>query len=138
MNGFDVNLITQFGVAGLIFAAFMFLLKWVLKTQDRILSDAKEERLVAIENMRIFQKNIEQINENWRKEQEQSNQYIDHARAEHNKIMESTTNACNHLIEFRKEMIDVNDARRREHERIIANLDEQTKILVRINGFKHE
>ena len=45
-NLFMFPILSNFGVAGLIFAAFMVLLRWVLKQQAKLLDDAKEERQI--------------------------------------------------------------------------------------------
>lgn len=130
MSGFDTNLITQFGLAGLMFMAFMFLLKWVLKTQDKILTTAEKERDASLFLIKSFQQAIDRTNELTTEQLKVSVSAIADAKREHEKIINTTDLNCNNIKESR-------DEARKEHERILAIADEQLKILVRINGFKH-
>jgi hypothetical protein len=122
----DMNLVTQFGVAGLIFIAFMFLLKWVLKTQDKILTDAKEERGTHLELLRGFTRILETIMATSQNFQQQVTEAHGYQRAEHKEIMENQTKTCANLIELNKTCEELLDGAR-----------EQSKILMRINGEKH-
>jgi len=138
MNNIDLNLISQFGIAGLMFGGFMFLLKWVLKLKEKILADAKEERTNFLEIIRNFQRSMDKVNELWSQEQTQSDQYIEHARREHQKMIEVATQCCKEMVEFRKENAERAILFRQEHDKMIAHLEEQYKVLLKINGEKHE
>ena len=119
------DIITQFGFAGLIFIAFMFLLKWVLKTQEKILTDAKEERASWQTVMNNFQKNIETTSVQASEFHKQVTEAHSYQREEHNKILEGLNNVCNGI----KGHTDCLD-------KMKENLEEQGKTLARINGYK--
>ena len=123
MEGFDLNLLSQFGVAGLMFGGFMFLLKWVLKLKERILIDAKEERVASLSIIKDFQSSIDTALNALKKEQEQGAETIILTRDQHQKILEVAAETCRNVTEFRKEFAESAANRRREHEKIIALAD---------------
>ena len=117
----------QFGAASLIFAAFMFLLRWVLKTQDKILDDAKEERKLSQDVMISYQKTLEQMNMQAGELHRQVTEAHAYQRSEHEKMIEGISSICTLSQQHGKCL-----------EQITHNLDEQGKILLRINGDKHD
>jgi len=122
-----LTIISQVGFGGIIFGAFMFLLKWVLKTQEKILDNSKEERATSQSVVQGFLKTLEQINITSNEYHKQSTEAHAYQRAEHEKIMDGLNNVC---------------VTTRQHaeclEKIKQNLDEQGKVLLRINGYKHD
>jgi hypothetical protein len=120
-------LIPQLGFGGVIFVAFMFLLKWVLKTQDKVLDNSKEERATSQLVVQGFLKTLEQMNIQSSESHKQVTEAHNYQRAEHEKLMESLSEVCF----TSKQNSDC-------LEKIKNNLDEQGKVLVRINGFKHD
>jgi len=58
-------------------------------------------------------------------------------RDEHNKIMDGVVTVCSELKRCSDQQQDNADQRQKEHEKMITNLDEQYKVLLRINGEKH-
>lgn len=132
MNGFDPNILTQFGVAGLIFLAFMFLLKWVLKTQDRIIENqvkvleaADRERIAWQLVISTLKDSIIQYNTNLTERAIEFREAGKVAREQHNKQLEQ------HQLQ-----IDALDTLNKVLEQCRNNLEEQGKVLARING-KH-
>lgn len=121
------TLIPQIGFGGVIFTAFMFLLKWVLKTQEKILDNSKEERVTSQSVVQGFLKTLEQMNIQFSESHKQTAEAHNYQRTEHDKMLEGLNNVC--LVT--KQHADC-------LEKIKDNLDEQGKILVRINGFKKE
>lgn len=128
------DIITQFGFAGLIFIAFMFLLKWVLKHQDnilasqlKILDDSKTERANWQTIMIGYQKTIEQTSAQASEFHKQVTEAHNYQREEHAKTLEGLNTLC---ITVRESKDCLNQ--------IKENLGEQGKVLARINGFKNE
>lgn len=119
----EANILTQFGIAGLLFVAFMFLLKWVLKTQDKILADAKEERTTWQNVISNYQAAITQISVQSSEFHKQVSDAHTFQRGEHEKIINGLNTVC---INAQKHT-DVLD-------QIKENLEEQGQVLLRING----
>ena len=76
-----------FGFGILIFIAFMFLLKWVLKQQDRILKNAEEERKVWQTLTSAFQSSIAESNQRAQANHEQNVEAHKYQREEHQKMI---------------------------------------------------
>jgi len=120
-------LIPQLGFGGVIFTAFMFLLKWVLKTQEKILDNSKEERVGTHLVQQGFLKTLEQLNIQSCEFHKQVQDSHSFQRSEHDKMLDGLNNICI-VTKQHAECLD----------KIQRNLDEQGRVLVRINGYKHE
>jgi len=121
------TLIPQLGFGGVIFLAFMFLLKWVLKTQEKILDNAKEERASGQVVISGYLKAIEQMNVQSSEFHKQVTEAHSFQRHEHEKLIEGINNVCM-IAKQNSEVLN----------KIKENLDEQGKVLARINGYKHD
>lgn len=120
-------LIHQLGFGGLIFTAFMFLLKWVLKTQEKILDNAREERVSAQKVNEGYLKTIEQINIQSGEFHKQVTEAHNYQRTEHEKILEGLNKACLMNQQYGDCL-----------EKIKDSLVEQGRVMARINGYKKE
>lgn len=60
MNEFLISNFIQFGMAGIIFFGFLYVLKWVFSTTDKILIAMNEERKCAQETLKQFAENIKE------------------------------------------------------------------------------
>lgn len=128
MEGIEIGkIITQFGFSGLIFAAFMVLLKWVLKQQEKILENAKEERITSQKMIQSFQISIEQLSTSNKESHSAMAEANKYQREEHIKMMEGLNDICN-----------VSSSNAKCVEKVKENLEEQGRILTRINGYKKE
>jgi hypothetical protein len=128
MEGLEIGkIITQFGFAGLIFVAFMFLLKWVLKQQETILEDSKAEREISNKTIQTFQISIAELSATNKDSHDAIGEAHKYQRDEHIKMMEGLNNITNAATNNTNCL-----------EKIKENLQEQGNILVRINGFKKE
>jgi len=127
-NGTELmKIIPQLGVGGLFFVAFMFLLKWVLKTQEKILDSSKEERCTSQTVIQGFLKILEQMSMQITENQKQVTEAHNYQRAEHQKMIEELNMIC--LISQQHENC---------LEKVKDNLEEQGRVLARINGLKRE
>jgi len=120
------TLIPQLGFGGVVFVAFMFLLKWVLKTQEKILDNSKQERDTSQSVVQGFLKTLEQMNIQFNESHKQVTEAHNYQRSEHEKMIESLNNVCM----YTKQNSDC-------LEKIKDNLEEQGRVLVRINGTKN-
>ena len=120
-------LIPQLGFGGVIFVAFMFLLKWVLKTQDKVLDNSKEERVTNQLVVQGFLKQLEQMNIQSSESHKQTTEAHNYQRGEHEKFMDEMSNVIFMTKQNSDCLIKIKD-----------NLDEQGKVLLRINGYKHD
>lgn len=121
------DLFTQLGFGSIIFVAFMFLLKWVLKTQEKILDNSKEERATSLIVVQGFLKTLEQISIQSNEFHKQVTEAHAYQRNEHEKMLEGLNNLCTNT---QQNSICLN--------KIQDNLQEQGKILSRINGYQHD
>lgn len=119
-------LITQYGLGGLIFAAFMFLLKWVLKQQEKILDGSKDERMQSQTVIQGYQKTLDQMNIQSGEFHKQVTEAHNYQRNEHEKMLEGLNNVCLVTRQHADCLTKIKD-----------NLDEQGKALARINGYQH-
>ena len=127
MEGFSIpEIITQFGFAGLIFVAFMFLLKWVLRTQETVLADAKEERASWQTIMSNYQRSLEATSIQAAEFHKQVTEAHGYQREEHGKVLEGLSKLCV-VAQTNSDCLT----------KIKDNLAEQGQALARINGFKH-
>jgi len=122
-----VTLIPQVGFGGIIFAAFMFLLKWVLKTQEKILDNSKEERDASQSVIQGYLKALEQMNVQVSDNHKQVTEAHGYQRAEHEKMLQGLDNVC-----------FISEQNAKCLEKIKDNLEEQGKALARINGIRSE
>jgi len=120
-------LIPQLGVGGIFFLSFMFLLKWFLKSHEKLLDSSKEERANYQTAIQGFLKSLEQINILSNEYHKQTTEAHNYQRTEHEKIIDG----LNTVISNSKSQGEC-------LEKIKSNLDEQGKVLVRINGYKHD
>jgi len=127
------DLVTQFGFAGLIFFGFMFLLRSTLKLKEKILNDAKEERLQWVTLVQQFQKTLDTQASDYRQYMLTITASFNRFQEEHKIILSATAECCSGLRELRKEFDSACTNRQREHEKMINVLDEQQKTLVSIN-----
>ena len=125
------DIITQFGFAGLIFIAFMFLLKWVLKHQDnilinqiKILDDAKLERVAWQTLFSSLKDCITSHVESTKADILQFKEADRFQREEHDKMLEQHQNMIDTLVNINQAL-----------QKCQANLEEQGKTLARLNGF---
>lgn len=121
------TLIPQLGVRGIFFLSFMFLLKWFLKSHEKLLDNSKEERANYQTAIQGFLKSLEQMNILSNEYHKQTTEAHNYQRVEHEKIIDG----LNTVISNSKSQGEC-------LERIKSNLDEQGKVLVRINGYKHD
>lgn len=121
------TLIPQVGFGGIIFVAFMFLLRWVLKTQEIILTNAKDERAASQIVIQGYLKVLEQMSIQSNEFHKQVTEAHNYQRNEHEKMLEGLNNVCITTQQHRECL-----------EKIKSNLEEQGKVLVRINGLRHE
>ncbi len=119
-------LFKNYGFTSLFFIAFMFLLKWVLKTQEKILDTAKEERAYSQMVIQGFLKTIEQMNIQSNEFHRQVTEAHSYQRNEHNKVIEGLSNITAITQKYTSCL-----------ENIKCNLEEQYKILLHINEYKH-
>lgn len=131
------DLTAQFGFAGLIFLAFMFLLRTTLKLKEKILNDAKEERIQWVALIQQFQKTLDTQGSDYRQYMLTITGAFNRFQDDHKTMFEIMEQCCLGLKELRKQFDDACINRQHEHERMIDILDEQQKVLARINGYKH-
>ena len=91
----------QWGCGILIFVAFMFLLKWVLKHQEKILEDAKEERINWQDIVGKISKEIETHTNHAKEFQNYVKEAHRYQREEHKEIC----TMCNHISTGIKEAV---------------------------------
>ena len=121
------TVISQLGFGGVIFAAFMVLLRWVLRTQEKILDSSREERVTAQLVNHGYLKSIEQMNIQSSEFHKQVTDAHTFQRSEHEKMLEGLNKVC-----------IINQQHSDCLEKVKENLEEQGKALLRINGFKKE
>ena len=119
------ELITQFGIGGLIFLAFMFLLRWVLKTQEKILIDARDERQSWQTIISTHQTNLTSLNNAQREIISQMSEAHRYQRDEHKEMIDNLKGICMTV----KEIQDLT-------QNSCQILTEHGKTLARINGYK--
>jgi hypothetical protein len=85
----DFPLITQLGIAGVIFGALFFLLKWMTKLHDRVMTDSKEERQAWQTLIQSFSSRIQEQSMELRNMCEQNNEAHKYQREEHKEILKN-------------------------------------------------
>lgn len=134
MNGLDPKLISELGIAAFVMVGMFSLIGWVLKCsfdiKKEILRNAEDERKIFLQIISAFQVSLSENNQHIKESLKQSGEYIQTAHSEHIKMIETSNQALQNSVEFRKECAEM-------HARQIANLDEHYKVLLRINGEKH-
>lgn len=63
MSEFIINNLVQFGLAGVIFGGFLFVLRWVFEINSKLLADMAEERKMQIQVRQAFAENIKEISQ---------------------------------------------------------------------------
>lgn len=128
------KLISELGVTAVVVGAVLFaswkLLNWGKAIVDNAMTQLERERDRSAE---VYSKMSKAIDEHTAQAREfhveVRNAHV-YQREEHCKLIDGMSSVCS-------EIKICGENTQREHERIIENLDEQHKVLLRINGEKH-
>ena len=96
-----VKLFAQWGFGGVIFLVLVLLIKWILKQQEKILEDAKEERTQWQDIVGKFSKEIENHTLGAKEFHNQVKEAHRYQREEHKEIC----TMCNHISTGIKEAV---------------------------------
>ena len=88
-----VKLFAQWGFGGVIFLVLVLLIKWILRQQEKILEDAKEERAQWQDIVEKFSKEIENHTLSAKEFHDQVKEAHRYQREEHKEIC----TMCNHI-----------------------------------------
>jgi hypothetical protein len=83
----DYPLIAQLGVAGVVFGALFFLLKWMTRLHDKVMTDSKEERIAWQALILSFSSRFQEQSMELRNMTEQNNEAHKYQREEHKEIL---------------------------------------------------
>jgi uncharacterized coiled-coil DUF342 family protein len=127
---------TTVAMAAIIFAAWK-LLNWGKSIVDNAMQQVETERARSAE---VFFKLSAAIDEHTTQAKEfhmDVKNAHNYQRDEHSKIMTSCIAICDELRRAAEKMSYETTQRQKEHEKMIFNLEEQAKVLLRINGERH-
>jgi hypothetical protein len=126
--------ISELGFGAVAMGAVLFaawkLLNWGKGIVDNAMAQLERERDRSAE---VYNKLSHAIDEHTTQAKEFHNEVRTahgYQREEHNKLIDGMTSMCG-------EIKRCSENTQKEHERMITNLDEQAKVLLRINGEKH-
>ena len=138
--GFPSKAIGEFGFAAVSLAAILFaawkLLKWGKDLVDKSMVQLEAERVRGAATYDKMSKALDEHTAQAKEfHAEVRNAHV-YQREEHNKIIEGITVICAEMRQCSEKSQWEATARQKEHEKIIANLEEQYKVLLRMNGEK--
>jgi len=125
----------KFGGWIFLFIIVMFMLRWVFKNQEHLISLANEQNEKWQKVIESHSNNAKEFHTKVSKDHESIKKGYDYQREEHNKMLEGLKEVTEGMKSEQERFYIQHRQRNEEHKKMIESLDEINSCLGRINGY---